>query len=123
MDKWASTEPSLRAKRGNLTGLLRHPAKAGFLAMTTYRWRSLWLWRYAPCSMPSAILWTPIRREDIEFTWLFCISIGHENKLLPIRTEHGKGIESGVKGDSFQSGPIRIDQVETEFPTLWLMEV
>lgn len=73
--------------------------------------------------MPFAISGHPIRREDIEFTWLFCISTGHENKFLPIRTEHGKGIKPGMNGDSFQSGPIRVDQVETEFAALFLMEV
>jgi len=40
INKYTSTELSLRAKRGNLMGLLRHPALAGFLAMTTYQRRS-----------------------------------------------------------------------------------
>ena len=73
--------------------------------------------------MPSAILGTPICHEDIEFAGLFGVSIRDEDEFLTLWTEHGKRIKPRMKCNSLQSRPVGMDEVETEFPTLGLMEV
>ena len=65
----------------------------------------------------------PVSEKNIELSGMFCISIRNKDQSFPVRAEHGEGIESRMKADPLKTGPILVDQIEIEFPTLRLMEV
>src|SRR5690348_1875760 len=61
--------------------------------------------------MPSGF---PIGNINVQLPDRCATSIRRPNELLSVRTEHGKAVELGVRGDLLESGTIDVHQVEIE---------